>query len=274
MQREQKSKTASLWLILCCCLAADAMSAQTRLLRIDSLPCPAGLRPTGFVQALDDSTVVVAANGGLYSFHDGGGWWLRPDSTNVLLSYFGEVKKERSFLAVHERPTNSTSLFWRFRGDSIFQNQRIGTLRGGAFRLLFEGNALFAFGFEKDTFRLFSYDGDTLLPIFSSHEYIPTDLRVLNANTVLMAFGRSFVALNRSEGLKELGSLPVPILSFGIRQQSNELWVSTADGLGVFDGGELRIVEPDCRGAVFISDEKMYVLDLAAHRVDVFRFSQ
>jgi hypothetical protein len=76
--------------------------------------------------------------------------------------------------------------------------------------------------------------------------------------------------MHRTNGLQELVRLDAPIVSFAIRNEQ-ELWVTTADALCVYESGSLKTMAADTTGALFLDKDTLYVLNQEARTVKTFR---
>lgn len=257
--------------LLACLLHGLNLAAQPGAQLIGAYQLPRALHPGSDFQALGDSSFLLAANGGLYC-HNPKGWLRPPDTANWLLSCQGDFEQQSAVYAVYHRASRQTGLYHRYRQGDSLRVEKLALLPGGGYRVLRQQGALFAYGFDRDTFHIFEYGAGGLSAIYSSDEIVPGDVRLLNRNTLLLAFDRVIVSLHRTNGLQELVRLDVPIVSFAIRNEQ-ELWVTTADALCVYDDGSLKTAAPGATGALYLENDVLYVLDQEARTVKAFRLS-
>lgn len=257
-----------IWLVACL-LHALNLGAQSGARLIGTCQLPRELRPGSDFQALGDSSFLLAANGGLYCLNPNG--WLRPpDTANWIMSCQGDFEQQSAVFAVYHRAVRQTGLYHQYRQGDSLRVEKLALLPGGGYRVLRQQGALFAYGFDRDTFHIFEYGTGGLTAIFSSSEVVPGDVRLLNRNTLLLAFDRVIASLHRTSGLQELVRLEAPIVSFAIRDEQ-DLWVTTADALCVYESGSLKTVAAGTTGALYLDKDTLHVLDQAARTVKTFR---
>lgn len=260
----------SIWL-LACLLHSVGLAAQPHAQLIGAYQLPRSLRPGSDFQALGDSSFLLTANGGLYC-HNPNGWVRKPDTANWLLSCQGDFEQQSAAYTVYHRARRQTGLYHQYRQGDSLRVEKLALLPGGGYRVLRQQGALFAYGFDRDTFHIFEYGAGGLTAIYSSHEIVPGDVRLLNRNTLLLAFDQVIVSLNRTLGLQEFVRLEAPVRSFVVRNE-RELWVATADALCVYDAGSLKTAAAGATGALYLENDTLYVLDQEARTVKAFRLS-
>jgi len=257
-----------IWFVACL-LHALSLGAQPNAQLIGSYQLPRELRPGSDFQALGDSSFLLAANGGLYC-HNPNGWLRPPDTANWILSCQGDFEQQSAVYAVYHRAGRQTGLYHQYRQGDSLRVEKLALLPGGGYRVLRQQGALFAYGFDRDTFHIFEYGAGGLTAVFSSSELVPGDVRLLNRNTLLLAFDRVIASLHRTNGLQELVRLDAPIVSFAIRNEK-DLWVTTADALCVYESGSLKTVATGTTGALYLDKDTLHVLDQEARTVKTFR---
>lgn len=253
----------------CLCLSG-AVPAQQATQRITELQLPGFLYPLGDIIFSNDTCIAMTANGGLYDLH-ASAWRVTPDSANLLLSYLTMPDRQDVLFTVYHKSSGKTCLYWRYQNDQETRIERLATLPGGFYRLLQKDHALFLFGNDQAAFHIYEYANDTLTTLYTSKQYMPSEVRALNRNTLLLAIGNRIVSLHRTDGLKELFHLDSPILSFSIMKEQ-QLFVVTPKGLCIYDSGDLKVLAADVSGKLFIVKETLYLLDPESRKIYGYRF--
>ncbi len=255
-------------LLACLCLFQIGR-AQAAFKQVAEHELPESVLPLGDLLVPGDSSVLLTANGGLYCLNPPG-WPMPPDSNNLLVSYLQLNGPSSHLFTVFHLRENKTCLYWRQEKDAETRVERLATLPGGLFRLLQQENALFLIGFAADTFRIYEYASDTLASLYMSKRFIPSDVRALSRDLLLLAVGNRIVSLHRTEGLKELFNLDEPVTSFVIKD-GTLLIVSTPTGLYTYTTGTLHPIAAGVTGKLFFEKNTLFVLHAEARKLYSFR---
>lgn len=255
-------------LSVCLCLCPIAR-AQTAFRLVAERDLPGYVLPLGDLLVPGDSAILLTANGGLYCLNPPS-WPMPPDSNNLLVSYLQLNGPTNHLFTVFHLRENKTCLYWRQEKDAETRVERLATLPGGLFRLLRQENALFLIGHAADTFRIYEYAADTLASLYMSKRFIPSDVRALSRDLLLLSVGNRIVSLHRTEGLKELFNLEEPVSSFVIKD-GTQLIVSTPTGLYTYSTGTLHPIAVGITGRLFFEKNTLFMLHAEARKLYSFR---
>ncbi len=247
----------------------EQLFAQVTINLKASYPLPAELKPLGDLLPLNDSSFLLPANGGLYS-HNPSGWILPPDSNNIVISYQHNQDKKDLIFSVYHRQTDSSSIYWQYTKDGKAQVKQLAALSNGIFWTLRSNNALFIYGGRDSLFHIYEYTDDSLVSIVKSLPYFPTELHIMNQNTLLLALYDRILLINRLDGVKEFIHFNAPISSFIIKDEKH-LFVTTPTDLCIYEKEELKTLALNTTGKLFLKDDLLYVLNMQDNIVKIFQ---
>ena len=191
---------------------------------------PEQLQPSGQFEIMDDSIVLMPANGGVYNLTKGK-WHINPDTQRVILSYVQKSAKTMGFMTAFVRSLQSTVLYKRNMVHDNVQLQRLSDVPpGGAYRVDICQNALFVYGEDKQGFHFFEYRADTLSPILETQKYLPAFASAINPNTLLFSVDNLLFSCARFGSIRKLTEFGEPISSFATTDDAG-IVLATARGL-------------------------------------------
>ncbi len=249
-------------------LFTSVASAQTGPREPSVEVLPEFVYPLGDLVFANDTSMFLTANGGLYGLHPAC-WQIAPDTSNLLISYLTMSGRQDALFTVYQKNIEKTCLYWRYDKDSETHIDRLTTLPG-FYKVLQKDKALFLVGRKDAVFHIYEYVADTLSDLYSSRQYIPSDVHLLNGDMLLLSVGNRIVSLHRTEGLKELFHLDTPVLSFSIGPEQ-QLFVVTEKGLCEYESGGLNLIGPELTGRLFVEKDRMYLLNGAGRKVYCYR---
>lgn len=243
------------------------IDAQTAIQKIFELDIPEQLKNYNSKFCFVGNELIMPANGGLYSLSSNV-WIEKPDSNDFLLSFQLSPDQKNSFFSVYHKRTQKTVVYSKSSADQ--KTVTIASLPPGFFYVKNIESSIFIYGSDEHAFYIYEAKGDTLHALYSSSTFIPNSLLVLNREIILLAFGDRIVSLSKNEGLQELVHLNDAISSFAVLDY-NALFVTTPQGLCLYQDNELKVLEPSLDGELILFKETLFLFSKAQQKLLVYK---
>jgi len=246
------------------------IDAQTAVQKTIELDIPEQLKNYNSRFCFVGNELIMPANGGLYSLSSNV-WIEKPDSNDFLLSFQLSPDQKNSFFSVYHKRTQKTVVYSKSSADQ--KTVTIASLPQGFFYVKNIESSIFIYGSDEHAFHIYEAKGDALNSLYSSATFVPNSLMFLNSEIVLLAFGDRIVSLSKNEGLQELVHLNDGISSFAVLD-NNALFVTTPQGLCLYQDNKLKVLEPGLDGELTLLKETLFLFSKTRKKLLVYKVSR